>query len=128
MPPWRTQNINSYSKRTSYINWLILHIVPIWNVLMSWSIPVFLGETKVNDVNLDDARKISSQMHGDQHKERTELCITLMVYLICTPTQTHKKIIRFDIAMQKRFWVNKFHSINLTQKCCDSLNKLAQDN
>lgn len=73
-----------------HFNWrhsIKIILIPVWNVLVSRSVTIFLGKAKINNIDL-----------------------------IRTSPQTHQKIIRLYVSMKERLGMNELHTIYLETK------------
>ena len=84
----------------THFNWrhgIKLSLLPVWNVLVSRSVTIFLGKAKINNIDL-----------------------------ISTPPQTHQKIIRLYVSMEERLRMNKLNTIYLGTKDSTFIRTIAQ--
>lgn len=92
--------------------------MPVWDVLMRWGIPVFFSKAKVNNVDLDEKTEqnikwLINSTKTEKNKLQGHAKDGIATHLISSSAKTHEEIIWLNISMQKRLWMNKFHSIYL---------------
>lgn len=81
--------------------------MPVW----CW-ITIPFSQTKINNINLGGATS-ELTLWIEEESCGTDITCTMTnkcFYLICFPTKTHEKVIRFDIPMQEAFRMYKFYS------------------